>query len=424
MTVYPNPTNWPGQPRQPYTPSQSSTPWGYPPAPRPQPPAAPPRPGAILGAVAAILAAVAVVAGLITSRPGVGLVPTGNTGNIAQAPQVPPAPQVPGAQAPGGGGAQPVNPHRGAAAPVRSVAGQGDQAGIVIINTKLGLQNASSAGTGIVLTPEGDILTNNHVVEGGTKISVTDLDNGQTYDGNVTGYDRQEDVAVVHLVNASGLQTAALGNSDQVAVGDYVIGIGNAGGTGQATSSTGRVTAVDQAITASDESAGSSEQLTGLIQVAADIQPGDSGGPLVDTNGRVVGVDTAASEGFRMGTGGGTGFAIPINQAMAIANQIRSGQNTDLVHVGPSALLGVSVTDGQGAGAVVHDIVSGGPATRLNLDSGDTIVGLDGNPVRSPTDLTASIDQHHPGDSVTLRWVDQSGNNQSGRVQLGSGPVG
>lgn len=421
MTVYPNPTNWPGQPRRTSTPSASNTPWGYPPAPSQPPRPAAPGPGAILVAVAAILAAVAVVAGLVTTRPGYGLVPTGNTGRVAQAPQAPLG-QAPIAQAPGVGNPAPRAPHP--AAPVRSVAGQQQVDGVVIINTQLGLQNATSAGTGIVLTPNGDVLTNNHVVEGGTKISVTDLDNGQTYDGTVTGYDRQEDVAIVHLANASGLETAALGNSDQVNVGDSVVGVGNAGGTGQATSSAGRVTAVDQAITASDEAAGSAEQLTGLIQVAADIQPGDSGGPLVDTNGRVVGMDTAASEGFRMGTGGGTGFAIPINQAIAIANQIRSGQNTDLVHVGPSALLGVAVTDGQGAGAVVHNVVSGGPATTLNLDAGDTIVGLDGNPVRSPTDLTTSIDQHHPGDTVTLRWVDQAGNSQSGRVQLSSGPTG
>ncbi|MBJ7291470.1 MAG: trypsin-like peptidase domain-containing protein, partial [Williamsia sp.] len=154
--------------------------------------------------------------------------------------------------------------------------------GMVYINTELGYQNGAGAGTGIVLSSTGEVLTNNHVISGATSITATDLGNGRTYPATVVGYDRKSDVAVVKLTGASGLTTAPLGDSDAVKVGDAIVGVGNAGGGGgNPTAAPGRVTDLDQSITASDESTGSAEQLTGLIQIAANIQPGDSGGPLV-----------------------------------------------------------------------------------------------------------------------------------------------
>lgn len=295
--------------------------------------------------------------------------------------------------------------------------------GIVDIDTELGLQNGEGAGTGIVLGSDGIVLTNNHVVEGATKISATDLGNGQTYEATVLGFDRGEDMAVIKLTGASGLQTAPLGDSDMVTVGDAVVGVGNAGGRGEPTPAEGTVTALNRSITASDDSTGSSEQLTGLIQVAADIEPGDSGGPLVDATGKVIGMDTAASKGFRFSIGGGQGFAIPINKAAGVAKQIQAGQGSDRIHIGDTAFIGVSVTSA-GGGAQIRGVVQGGPADQLGLAARDVITGLDDHTVTTATDLTATMDLHHPGDTVTLKWTDSTGQNRSARVQLAKGPVG
>ncbi|MFE3195786.1 S1C family serine protease [Nocardia sp. NPDC059240] len=295
--------------------------------------------------------------------------------------------------------------------------------GIVDVNTELGLANGEGAGTGIVLSSDGIVLTNNHVVEGATKISVTDLGNGQTYDAVVLGFDRSEDMAVIKLTGASGLQTAPLGDSSKVGVGDPVVGVGNAGGRGTPTAAAGKVTALDQAITASDDSSGSSEQLTGLIQIAANIEPGDSGGPLVNSAGQVIGMDTAASKGFRFNNGGGQGFAIPINKALTVAKKIQAGQSTDVIHIGDTAFIGVSVTSTTG-GAQIRGVVQGGPADQLGLQARDTITAVDDHTVTSATDLTATMDQHHPGDTVTLKWIDPTGQNQSAQVKLAKGPVG
>ncbi|MGV9663952.1 S1C family serine protease [Nocardia niigatensis] len=295
--------------------------------------------------------------------------------------------------------------------------------GIVDVNTELGLQNGEGAGTGIVLRSDGIVLTNNHVVEGATKISVTDLGDNRTYDATVLGFDRSEDMAVIKLSGASGLQTAPLGDSDKVAVGDAVVGVGNAGGRGTPTAATGKVTALDRAITASDDSTGSSEQLTGLIQVAADIQPGDSGGPLVDAAGQVIGMDTAASQGFRFSIGGGEGFAIPIDKALAVAKQIQAGQASDRVHIGDTAFIGVSVSS-VGGGAQIRGVVRNGPADQLGLEARDVITAVDDHAIASANDLISTMDQHHPGDTVTLKWTDQTGQSRSARVQVAKGPVG
>ncbi|HKN96736.1 MAG TPA: trypsin-like peptidase domain-containing protein, partial [Pseudonocardiaceae bacterium] len=243
--------------------------------------------------------------------------------------------------------------------------------GLVDINTVLGYQNAEAAGTGIVLTPNGEILTNNHVVEGATSIKVTDVGNGRTYNASVVGFDRTEDIAVLQLVGASNLPTETLGDSSKVRVGDVVVGIGNAGGAGGTPSAAaGRVTALNQSITASDDSSGASEQLTGLIQTDANIQSGDSGGALVNSAGQVIGVDTAASGGFQFGGDGAfgpggqgqrnghQGFAIPVDHAITIAHQIIGEKASNTVHIGPTAFLGVTVGNagqddqfGQGSGA-------------------------------------------------------------------------
>ena len=166
--------------------------------------------------------------------------------------------------------------------------------GLVDVVTTLGYQNGEAAGTGMVLTSSGEVLTNNHVIDGATSIKATDIGNGRTYTAKVVGYDKTHDVAVLQLEGASGLQTVSL-SSASPRTGQKVTALGNAGGKGGTPSKvTGTITGLNQSITASDESAGDAERLTGMIGHDAAIQPGDSGGPLVDTYGQVIGMDTAA----------------------------------------------------------------------------------------------------------------------------------
>jgi S1-C subfamily serine protease len=168
--------------------------------------------------------------------------------------------------------------------------------GLVDVVSTLGYQNETAEGTGMVLTSTGEILTNNHVIDGATSIKVTDIGNGKTYTATVVGYDASKDIAVLQLQDASGLQTISIGDSSSVTVGSKVTALGNAGGKGGTPSvATGTVTALSQSITASDEGSGNSEQLSGLIESNAPIQAGDSGGSLVNASGQVVGMDTAAS---------------------------------------------------------------------------------------------------------------------------------
>jgi S1-C subfamily serine protease len=309
---------------------------------------------------------------------------------------------------------------------------------VVDINVTFDYQQARGGGTGIVLTATGEVLTNNHVIDGATDISVTDVGNGKTYDATVIGYDKTHDIALLQLTGATGLTTATIGDSSEVGVGDGVVGIGNAGGVGGTPSAAGgSVTAVNRSISVSDEMYGTTTRLSGLIQVNAAIQSGDSGGPLVTADGSVIGVDTAASAGPSRQTGGNEGYAIPINTAMSIVKQIRSGTSTDTVHVGPTAALGVLISVGDqpggprtGAGsgstvqgALVAGVVDGGAADKAGLAAGDVITSLDGHAVRSSGDLSEQMDKHRPGDTVTLGWTDANGRPHTASITLGTGPA-
>jgi S1-C subfamily serine protease len=313
-----------------------------------------------------------------------------------------------------------------------SIAARVDPA-LVDINVALGYQGGRAAATGIVLTSTGLVLTNNHVVSGATAISATDIGNGRTYTATVLGYDRTHDVALIQLKGASGLTTATLGDSSTVAVGDAVVAIGNAGGTGGTpTAAAGTIVALDQQIVASDETSATSEQLTGLFQTDAAIRPGDSGGPLVDAGGQVVGIDTAASSQYSFQSTRTEGFAVPIDTATQIVAQIESNQSTATVHVGATAFLGVQLTTtdqafggttGLQSGAVVVGVLSGSPAAQTGLAAGDTIVSLGGHAVSSPTSLSDLLGAYHPGDTITVGWVDQSGGSHSASLQLATGPA-
>ncbi len=226
-------------------------------------------------------------------------------------------------------------------------------------------------------------------------------------------------------------------------VGEAVVAIGNAGGTGGTPSAAGgSVTALNQQITAGDEVGGTSEQLTGLIQVNADIEAGDSGGSLVNSSGQVIGVDTAASstngnqfafDGSAISSGN-EGFAVPINEALSIVKQIVSGHGTTTVHVGSTAFLGVELasTDagygyyGYGAavsGATVAGVLDGGTASNAGLVAGDVITSLGGHAVDSASALSALMFGYHAGTSVKLGWTDASGQSHTATVVLGSGPA-
>jgi S1-C subfamily serine protease len=294
---------------------------------------------------------------------------------------------------------------------------------VVDVNTVLGYQGARGAGTGIVLTSSGEVLTNNHVVEGATQISVTDVGNGRSYRATVVGTDASADVAVLQLSGASGLATARLGDSGALAVGDAVTAIGNAGGVGGTPSvASGVVVALDQQITASDSLSGTSEQLSGMIETSATLEPGDSGGPLVDASGRVVGIDTAGSSGFQFPSGSSANFAIPIDTALPIARQIEAGRSSSTVHVGPAAFLGVSVSSADGTGALIVNVVSSSPAAGAGLQPGDVIDSLDGRSVTSPADLSAIMETLEPGMEAQVGWVDASGLQHTTQLQLASGP--
>ncbi|RAG87538.1 serine protease [Streptacidiphilus pinicola] len=302
-------------------------------------------------------------------------------------------------------------------------------AGSVDLVSEQSLSGTEAAGTGIVLTSDGEVLTNNHVISGATSLTAVDIGNGHSYSASVIGYDRSHDLALVQLHGASGLQTLDLASGTRVSVGEAVTALGNAGGRGgQPSRASGSVTALDQQITASDESTGSSEQLSGLIQVDAPIQAGDSGGPLVNAQGQVIGIDTAASVGYQFQNAPAQGFAIPADQARATANAIAAGQSSSTVHIGATAWLGIAVSSSNqnlaGAGATVVQVVPNSPADQLGLVPGDVITSLDGSSVADANALTALLGRYHPGNTVTLGWTDGNGQAQSSRLALGNGPAG
>jgi S1-C subfamily serine protease len=328
--------------------------------------------------------------------------------------------------------------------------------GLVDVVSTDGDEDATSAGTGIVLTSTGEILTNNHVIEGATSIKVTDIGNKKTYTAKVVGYDATQDIAVIQLENASGLTIASLGDSSALQTGDTVVALGNAGGKGGTPSvAEGSVTGLNQSITASDELSGVSEQLTGLIEDNADIQAGDSGGSLVDSYGQVIGMDTAAATGYSFQGGQSQGgqsqggqsnastedaYAIPINEALTIAKQIEAGTTSAAVHIGATAFLGVelepaSQSSGAGyggyggsqgsstTGVTVAGTLSGSPAANAGLTEGDTITAIGGQSVTTSEDIAKALVKYHPGDSISVTWVNQEGTSQTSNLTLTSGPA-
>jgi S1-C subfamily serine protease len=301
--------------------------------------------------------------------------------------------------------------------------------GVVVIRTTLAYQGASAAGTGMVLTSSGEILTNNHVIRGATRITVRVPGTTRMYTAKVVGYDVTHDVAVLQAVGASHLKTVATASSSKLAVGDAVTAVGNAGGTGTLTSARGAITALHKSIVVSDGQGGAA-RLTGLIGADAGAQPGDSGGPLLNSAGKVIGMDTAGSSGYvSRSTTATRAYAIPIAKALAIAKQVESGQASAHVHIGETPFLGIQVaSDVRGggvssAGAVVAGVMSGGPAASAGLAAGDVITAIDGHAISSSSSITSVILTKKPGATVTISHTDQLGASHSTTVTLASGPA-
>ena len=295
--------------------------------------------------------------------------------------------------------------------------------GVVVIETSLGYQGGRAAGTGMVLTSSGVILTNNHVIRGATTIRVVVPGTGHSYTAKVVGYDVTDDVAVLRVSGGSKLKAVKLGTSTRLVVGQLVKAVGNAGGSGSLVRTAGQITGLSRTITVNDESGGTST-LRNLIETSAALQPGDSGGPLLDTAGKVIGMDSAAaSSGPYSDISTLDGYAIPINRALAIAKAITAGNASATVHIGNTAFLGISAASADAQpGAVVASVVPGGPADTAGLRSGDVITAIDGTSIRSARAVSRVILGKKPGATVTVAYLDATGATQTARATLVSGP--
>jgi len=311
----------------------------------------------------------------------------------------------------------------------------------VVVNINTTVEGGGqAAGTGIVISSSGLVITNNHVIAGSTSMTVELASTGQTHPAKVLGYSVVDDVALIQVQGVSGLTPAHLGSSGSLSVGQSVVALGNAGGRGGTpTVVTGRVTALEQEITASDSDGSNAQTIDGLIQLAANIQPGDSGGPVVDSGGTVVGMTVAASvsNGFGFpGSSGGEGYAIAIEDAVAVVKRITSGEGGPDIRVGATrGVLGVQIqpqltnqrvpggsTGSTGSGAKVVGVESGSGAEKAGLTEGSYIIGIGSKTIATTSDLTSSLVPYAPGDTVELTWKDASGTTQHGTVKLGEGP--
>jgi S1-C subfamily serine protease len=345
--------------------------------------------------------------------------------------------------------------------------------GVVDISSDLQYAGGTAAATGMVISSSGVVLTNNHVIDDTTGLSATLVSSGQRFTAKWLGYDKTDDVSVIKLEDASGLSTVPLGNSSAVKVGDDVVALGNAGGEGGKPSVvTGTITGLNQTITASDD-LGGSETLHGMLQTNADIVEGDSGGPLVSASGQVIGMDTAASSASFGSQSPSTGFAIPIDHALSIADQIIDGKSSSTIKIGASGFMGVLVPSGNastvsspaqqqqqqlsqgsgtgsgsggqpgaspqclesnqnagipqtiapvGSGTLVLGALCGTPASTAGIAAGDVITAVAGHTVTTPDSLTTILESYHPGQTISVTWTDTSGTQHTSKLDLLQAP--
>jgi S1-C subfamily serine protease len=297
---------------------------------------------------------------------------------------------------------------------------------IVDINTVTGTGQA--AGTGMIITSDGEVLTNHHVVDGSITIHVTITGRSGNFTAHVVGVAPGADVALIQIEGVSGLPTVTFASSSNVQVGDSVVAMGNALGLGGAPSvTTGTVTGLNQTITAS-EGNGQSEQLTGMIESNASISPGDSGGPVVNTAGQVVGMITAGDvQGFRSQTST-VNYAVPSDTALSFVNRIRAGETSSELIYGQVGFMGVAVRDltadvaarlglNVSSGALVVTVQSGSPAEAAGITTNSVITKVGSSKITNSDTLGTAIKSHKPGEQVSVTWVDQNGTH-TGNVTL------
>jgi S1-C subfamily serine protease len=342
--------------------------------------------------------------------------------------------------------------------------------GLVDITSTLRYQSETAEGTGMILSASGLVLTNNHVIDGSTAVTASLADNPRRqYRARVVGYNPTDDVALLQLVGASGLTTVSFGDSAQVTLGTPVLALGNAEGRGGVTPARGILNALNRSIQASDEGSGSTEYLNHMLQTDAAIQQGDSGGALANNAGQVIGMITAAntSTSSQSGPPGGTlGFAIPINSALSIAQQIAAGKSSATVYIGLPGFLGVEVAQSSsanprqqaaaeeqsgsgpapggrqgacqqsnqqlsvpariapaGSGALILGVLCGTAANTVDLAAGDVILSVNGQAVTTPDSLTAITARYHAGAIVAVSWEGLAGAKHTTSVKLSTGPA-
>jgi putative serine protease PepD len=276
----------------------------------------------------------------------------------------------------------------------------------------------SGEGSGVILSADGYILTNNHVVATaqGNTVQII-FANGKKATANIVGTDPRSDLAVVKASGVSGLKPAKFGDSSQMQVGDTVLALGSPLGL-EGSVTAGIISAKDRTIqSSSDEQTPqspfgnspfgqqqqqqqqSSSTISGLLQTDAPINPGNSGGALVNTNGQVIGINSAIATSGSSSGNIGLGFAIPSNKAIQVAQDLMSGKKVS------HPALGVSVTEAEGGGALVSNVTGGSAAAKAGLQQGDVITSVNGKPVNDSDDLVGIIQSANVGDKVTIAFT-------------------
>ncbi len=297
----------------------------------------------------------------------------------------------------------------------------------IVTSTKtksiFGSYDSAAAGTGIIVSNDGYILTNKHVIEGANKINVV-LDDGTTYeDAELVATDPLNDIAFLKIANVSDLKSATLGDSKTVNVGQQVIAIGNALGQYQNTVTSGIISGLGRSITASDSDGSNSETLKDMIQTDAAINPGNSGGPLVNAAGEVIGINTATGSSAE-----NMGFAIPISSVKGMLSQLvekgkasRAYLGVYTVEVTPEINKNYNVGTDSGAWLYYNGgsaIISGSPAAKAGLKDNDVLVAINGVKIGLAGSLTNLIGEYKPGDTVQFTVI-RDGNEVAINVTLG-----
>lgn len=294
--------------------------------------------------------------------------------------------------------------------------------GVVLISGRTGGQ--SVAGTGMVLTADGLVLTNYHVVRSTDAITVTPADGGRRHRATLVGRDATKDVALLQIEGAEGLDVVTH-DADPVAPGDVVVAAGNANGQGYVTAHRGNVLELGTSIRVRSVSPNDPPQrLTGLIETNAPAWPGDSGGPMYDAEGEVLGMTTAGTSSDESTQEDRQVYAVPIDAAMRVVQQIRAGDESGSIVIGPKAYLGVVVEADDAASQVrVSRVEAGTPAARAGLTPGDVIATVDGQQIRTRSELSNVLDGVEPGQTIAVSWRTADGFDRSGDVTVGASQV-